>query len=932
MSHPKFPLRLMARSSLMLIAGSAIGLSACVATPTVSTGPVVRCNGKCDGTNGAPFEHRWAIDVAKVHAVSQYDESPRFVAATQQELSLPDNLWAANCVRETIVGAQRSDGTFETSPGECFAWGNTMKLNYDHSAHVDDPSHAPIINVIDGDRQIDIPGYLNIIALKNAERDQQDEVRAHLRNGDILVYFHPEDHDTTQYRMHHAAMFYDTGEGPLAIALNGVPYVHHIDNPVSYGPALNAGVESVPFHVYRFNPNGAPNVGGRDATGKFQFACNDGIRGVGGPAECQNGAATFTISDEMAEQYGYMARNWALMTNGHAPFASFHDLSWHDEGQRAALGMSLGQEIDRYAAPALAGGQIPEVYCAGLVFTNLNLAFNRPLNQAALGPDLWSTFSSGSYAFNDRYMVIGQGRNSARGNLTAADLEDVTNLPSLGRLVFEPTTASGIVDAWMDGYFPFGGLPAEQRQAVRGMVLAGAAEQISQGFTELVWAATKSPRGRERNHAVATPERVREYAAAYSQGGAALAQIKQLELANVENRYTPPPMYHWMANRPDSVLSYVGTVIHVDMLSPLGGNDGDTGGGAVTEFSEGGPDTSLYEHYYVANGGRRMQRVLNVSSGPEIAGFGTSISNRITAANIADVRIVLHPSGTWDYRSIGSSPYGCERNDNCLPGIPGILLPVPAAWSGPADDLSFTIDLFKPVAEGGAGCTIEGNVRSCPAYDYATAASSPTERINLGSARGQWVEAVIDLGQSADGVSLNNCAQCTTGGAHTNQWFIKVRDDASSEPTDPGNPTDPTDPGNPPVGTSRTFDAGAISIPIEDAVRNSMCGSRNLADERYARASVAIDEDFDMTGGEVSVTIEHSYIADLFIELRRDGRTVQVLQQCANDQGDGTLRLTARLDQALAGNARGNWEVVVSDHYPQDSGSITGFSLKLDGR
>ncbi len=909
---------------LSWLAALAALASGCVAAPMPGgSGPAAGiCNGKCD--NGVPFQHRWAIDMAKVRQVGKYRQQARFLAAVQQELQLPNDLWAANCSREQVIGA-RSGDTYAVTPGECLVW-ETMKLNYDHSAHVDDPARHPIVNIIDGDRHIDPPGYLNIIALKNAERHQQDEIRGALRNGDILVYFHPEDHDTTQYRMHHAAMYYDTGSGPLAISLNGTPFVHHIDNPVSYGPSFNAGVESVPFHVYRFNPNGAANVGGRNAEGRMVFPCTDEIRDAGGPAECRAGEASFTINDAQAEQYAYIARNWALLTNSHAPFANFHDMTWNDAWQRAQLGnTSILAEVDRYAAPAVAEGQTPQVYCAGLVFTNLNLALNRPMNADAMGSALWNTFSTNTYSFNDRYMSIGTSSGAARGELGLADLADTTGLPRMGRLVFEPTPASTIVDEWLENYYAFPALPEAQRRQAQAGILAQAAPQIVQGFRSLVWAATKDPSLRENNTTVATTERIQQYAMAYGAGGEALANIKQLELANIDNRYVPPPMYHWLANDASSLISYVGTVIHVDMLSPINGNDGNTGGGEVSEFSEGGPDTSLYEHYFVANGGRRIQRILPVSSGPQQIGGGTSITNRISAADVSDVRLVLHPAGTFDMATIMSSVYGCERNENCLPGIPGILLPVPANWSGAITDQSFTTDLFKPIAEGGAGCTIVGDVRSCPAYDYATGAASETQRVNLGNAYGHWTVAMIDLGQRTDGVQINNCASCATGGAHTNQWFLKIRNDATV--------TDPVDPPPPPVGMNRNYDAGAISVAIPDfqGAGSPMCGGDAVADAQRAKAAIDVADEFELAGGEVTATISHSYVSDLHVELRRDGQVVTVLQACAGGRGDGTLSLRANLAN-VQGNARGRWELVVGDYARQDEGTITAFRLSLGSR
>ena len=769
----------------------ALCLAGCeVAGPAGSNDDGFDCvGGRCDnGTSAASFQHRWAIDMDKVRAQSRYATSARFVAATPTDL-LPEPLASMACERETVVASE--DGGAVTEGG-CFLWGNMQRRNYDHSLHVDDPANNPIVNIVDGGRMIDPPGYLNIIAQLNAERHDQTEIRQYLENGDILVYFHPEDQDTTQFRMHHAAMFYDTGEGPLAISLGGVPFVHHIDNPMSYGPAFNSGPSAPPFHVFRFSPNGAPGVGPRDEAGRFRFDCTDEIRGPGGPAECRAGEATFTITDDMAYNYAYIARNWAMLTNGNVPFSSFHNMTWNDPGQRASFGTTVAAEVDRWAAPILGAGQSPELYCAGLVFANLNLAMNRPLNEDGLGPELWSLFSTSSYSFDDRYLSIGSSPSAARDALTAADLEDRSGLPRMGRLAFEPIAASEIIDAWLEGYF--GRLP---RQA-RAQILAGAAERIAGGFRSLVWAATKDEEGREAAPVVATPERIRQYAMAYAAGDDDLYTIavedgelvvregpdgrpdlpamKELELRYVDNRYVPPPLYHVLANRADSLLTYVGSVIHVDLLSPIGDNDGNTGAGGVAEFFEGGPDTSLYEHFFVPNGGRHAQRVFDVTSGPGAVGNGSKVAVRLSAADVRDVRVVLHPAGSF---APLDSLYACDRNADCIGDAQGIPLPLDPALAGGATvwhDVDVSFELFAPVADGGLGCVLEGETAVCPAYDWETGQTSGTLRID--GAYGQWTVTTIDLGRSSDGASVPSCAACLEGGAHSNQWILTIRDDA----------------------------------------------------------------------------------------------------------------------------------------------------------
>lgn len=859
---------------MVVLAALAAALSSAgCAAPGTSDGPLggnADCSGgKCDHATPEiavrDFQHRWAIDLAKVRQKTP-GYTDRFVAATQEEIGLPDGLYQAACERERLV----DEATGEvTGPGGCYLWGNTMRRDFDHRAH-DESRVIPNLRAdVDGDGQpelIDPPGYLNLIALKNTDRASQDEVHAYLRNGDILVYFHPEDSDTTQFRMHHAAMYYDTheydgaGPGPVALSLGEARYVHHIDNPVSYGPAFNAGVRSVPFHVYRFNPNGAPGVGGRDDEGFFRFACTEATD----PELCAGGE-TFTISDEAARLYAYQARNWALVTNGNAPFSSFHQMTWLDAWKRdhdlstgapAPGRVPLLDDVDRFARP-LVGGQTPSLYCAGLVFTNLNLALNRPMNEVGLGPALHAGFSEPGrqYEFDDAYMVH---------TFRPDDLR-VDGLRTMGTLLFEPTTASGIVDAWVEGYFhqfdvsfgmlaagaragdPAAGarlaatmeqlrvpaaladaLPPEQLGAIMGRaaragIIDGAAADFARGFASLRGQANKDPGGAHGRHVLATPERVKLYAMAYASGDqdqltidvAAgelvatpgpdglpdLPQMKEIELAHVDNRYVPPPMYHWLANRADSLISYVGTVIHVDLLTCLPGATCDDGSGVIDEFAEGGPDTSLYGHFFVPNGGRHVQRLLDVNAGPEVVGPGSEVRARLTTPNASDLRVVLHPAGTFpevdrylcDDRGRTRPDRGSLDTD-CIPlDTPGVPLPLDASGGAAWSDQTVVWDLFAPVEDGGAGCTIEDDGRrTCPAFDWATRSASATERLELGSAHGQWTMTVLDVGADATGLALDNCAQCPTGGAHTNQWFIRVRNDAPAPaalpPLNPGQP------------------------------------------------------------------------------------------------------------------------------------------------
>jgi len=810
--------------------------------------PDLNCEGgACDTVESVGL---WAIDMRKVNKVSRYSTSKRFVAAdTTAELQLDQSntgdAWPLVCAPEIIVGEGGS-----MNPGSCYSWGNMQRLNYNHSVHIDaamDPSGqtSPLVNIIDqSGNHLDPPGYLNIIPMFNTCQEDQTAILDTLENGDILVYFHPEDGDTTQFRAHHAAMYYEIGgDGDgLPFSPDGMIYAHHIDNPESYGPAFTGGAASVPFHVFRFNPN-------------LDDAIPDG-------------------------PYARQAVNWALLTNDHAPFASFHYMSWPDQMQRGD--MSVQDAVDQFAEPTLSGGKTPKVYCAGLVFTNLNLALNRPMNSGGLGADLNALFSGGrdasSFDFDDSYFTA---------TLSQSQLQQgMENLTPVDRLLFEPVAASDILDGWLEGYIysprdPATGQPIAQYEdglrRIRAALLAMAAPKLAGGFRSLVWAATKDEEAREEAPIVATPERIVAYALAYASppgsdqhtvclgelddgcaaamtgcvtgqadcaavhscarcadggndlvvlpgvpdGSPDLAQVKDLELRYVQNRYVPPPLYHVIANRVQyrdqtSLISYVGTVIPVDLLTPIDPAaqwnelDIDSLGipsGGCNRFREGGPESSLYTHYAVPPGlggesgevGRHVQRIIEVSSGPNSVGPGSEVITRISAADIRDIRVLLHPPGSFVDEH--SDAYACEcssypalsvesaprcegQTTDCIHNAQGsfadgILLPLDSSTEpSPAEDFSISWDLFSDVV----GCQITSDGRRmCPMYDWGADVASTEAMIDIGNAHGEWTLSVHDLGNYQDGVDVPNCAECSNGGAHSNQWMLIIKDEGSSE-------------------------------------------------------------------------------------------------------------------------------------------------------
>ncbi|MCA9625746.1 MAG: hypothetical protein KC731_42280, partial [Myxococcales bacterium] len=520
-------------------------------------------------------------------------------------------------------------------------------------------------------------GYVNIIPMyQNTKPTEQSQIKEFLRDGDVIVYIHPEQtgaRGPMERRASHVGMHYEyTTEG-------GEELVHHIDNPNSYGPVYNhLPTRHMPFNVYRFKPKSTDLVGGgdgnvvetvegvtfttsqrdtvlelvnsgdvssdeardavfkkldveiglrADAAGRIvQYRYHNGdiaslevlslIPRVG-PAALQTlrsqdagSAEGQPLTAAQAEGYGMNARNWAMMTNDQSPFASFFDLR-----------LQRLDDVSTFANNAINGMDIPDVYCSGLAYTNMNLALNYPLNQGALGPELWQTFSSSSYYFSD-----------AGADLPAATLADTMNLPSLNRLVFEPYQATDILNAWIENYWGAYPLPVKQ-QIFQDPQFQ---QQVVSGFSQLEWSDDQSDEKQSAGaFSPATLQNVQRWALAYGRTAedteaflAADAELKAafdevgisgegmtpmdvlqtVEDKFVQNKFVPPQIWMDEADRDDSSLVYVGTVLNCEILSAVdGSSDPCSGGGegGVTTFSEGASDSSTYPDFAIANGGER---------------------------------------------------------------------------------------------------------------------------------------------------------------------------------------------------------------------------------------------------------------------------------------------------------------------------------------
>ena len=782
--------------------------------------------GKCDSPNAAAtFKHQWAVDMKRVR--EHYGRSSKFFfGLAPEEAQLPPGL----------------PGTDKP------VWDQMARRNPDHSLHIDskqDPTVKENIQLIMEDgTAIDPPGFVNIVPLlRDTDPTKQQALRSLMQNGDIIVYFHPEYteiKDQMERRTSHVAMHYDIKD-----PATGRELVHHIDNPNSYGPRYNHRPDRrMPFHVYRFQPRPDKQFGGAPVSGDIQKTVEgveftakqvdavielvntadlntldvtialdaraarnilnareaagriDDLVALGripyvGPSALTRlrdavevSESGFTIDAAMAAMYGDQSMRWGMIDNDLSPFANFFTLT-----------LQKKDELIDFAERALNNTNMQALYCSGLVYANLNLALNFPLNQLALGDDLWGAFKTNRYLFSD-----------IDGEVTQADLQDGNNLPSIDRLVFESYAATDLLTAWVD--VNLGNLPMPVR---KGLIAQDAVlQQIVGGFRQLEWSDDHPDKNQSVEFPPATIENVRRWAKAYGlteadtqtfleadpelfakfqnlgidlTGLTPMDVVQAVEREFVANRFVPPRIWLDEADKADSNLIYVGTVLNCELLVADDGSGADPcggGGAGVDEFGEGAAETSTYPHYRVSNGGERTHRRFDASVGPERWGQGTKMKAGLTAASTEDIVFLLHVPEHWKGHEMASSSmmeydgYCTERNPaaTCAPEK-GIAFPAKdyaTEASLNATELRFDVtDVCELLDDDTARCNVATR-QTDGSYAFAQ------EEVSR-NAHGLFSMTLVDLGHQSASVELERCTECATGGAQYNVWSLIVRND-----------------------------------------------------------------------------------------------------------------------------------------------------------
>jgi len=628
-------------------------------------------------------------------------------------------------------------------------------------------------------------------------------------------------------------------------AVDGKTYVHHVDNPDSYGPRYNhRPTRHMPFHVYRFRPPADHTFGAspqptvetvetveftdlqrrgvlalvasatleeldvelaldrRAAQSIIDFRATQAIETLQqlsglyyvGPTALTAlrdhipQATGFTIDSLTANAYGRHAIDWAFITNDLSPFAGFFDLR-----------LQTFDQLDSFASAALGGNNMEPLYCSGLAYANLNFAVNRPLNSVGLG-DMWDTFQSGTYQFSD-----------LRRGLRADELDDKAGLVAIEQLVFEPYTATDMLNVWAENALVNLPLPA-----VQGLINSDQfATQIVGAFRQLEWSDEEGAAGDKQSSGEfrpATIENAKRWARAYGQEESAteaylaadpelasavagvplegLTPMDVLQVAErrlVENRFVPPRIWMDEADRAASNIRYMATVVNCELLVAVD-NDGNVLAGVdacaregdaqgATEFGEGAAETSTYPHYAVSNGGQRTHRRFDAAPGPEHFGPDTIFTVDLTHADRTDVAFLLQVPQHWQGHATAAMPmmdfdrHCTERNPagTCIPAQ--AIIVHPPAGDGVLDSARLEFRL-------GDVCTFgEAGQATCPTaqLDESGHVTSQQETLIATGSKGLWDVTMIDLGQSATGVELERCAECATGGGQFNNWTLTVK-------------------------------------------------------------------------------------------------------------------------------------------------------------
>jgi subtilisin-like proprotein convertase family protein len=114
--------------------------------------------------------------------------------------------------------------------------------------------------------------------------------------------------------------------------------------------------------------------------------------------------------------------------------------------------------------------------------------------------------------------------------------------------------------------------------------------------------------------------------------------------------------------------------------------------------------------------------------------------------------------------------------------------------------------------------------------------------------------------------------------------------------------------------------SGTISVAIPDAVSGG------------ASSTMTVNSNFTIEAVQIRITIDHSYIGDLGIELTSPSGTKSILMNINSGVVGTAIQDELLLSNAFYGeSSQGDWTLKIIDGYAQDTGTLTNWKLNIIG-
>jgi subtilisin-like proprotein convertase family protein len=104
-----------------------------------------------------------------------------------------------------------------------------------------------------------------------------------------------------------------------------------------------------------------------------------------------------------------------------------------------------------------------------------------------------------------------------------------------------------------------------------------------------------------------------------------------------------------------------------------------------------------------------------------------------------------------------------------------------------------------------------------------------------------------------------------------------------------------------------------------------------IRDNQTTTSAINIADDLSVTGVNVAVNIDHTYVGDVEVKLKSPSGKEVLLRAASGGRGSGTLNFTANPADFNGESSKGAWTLVVNDKAAQDVGTLKSWNLNVSG-